>query len=108
MCRGSLLADVSHDEAKMRERRETSLSFLTFLPRSERPLLAGKCRGGFSNGKNDTKTVGLMRQQFCGRNILFGTFRYRPCTTKTNFLMRRFVVEGVKTHNELFFFLFLN
>ena len=28
----SLLAEVSHDEAKMRERRE-SLSFLSFLPR---------------------------------------------------------------------------
>ena len=39
----SLLAEVSHDEAKMRERRETlSLSFLSFLPRRERPLLAGK------------------------------------------------------------------
>ena len=37
----SLLAEVSHDEAKMRERRE-SLSFLSFLPRRERPLLAGK------------------------------------------------------------------
>ena len=37
----SLLAEVSHDEAKMRERRET-LSFLSFLPRRERPLLAGK------------------------------------------------------------------
>ena len=36
----SLLAEVSHDEAKMRERRE-SLSFLSFLPRRERPLLAG-------------------------------------------------------------------
>ena len=35
----SLLAEVSHDEAQMRERRE-SLSFLSFLPR--RPLLAGK------------------------------------------------------------------
>ena len=31
----------SHDEAKMRERRE-SLSFLLFLPRRERPLLVGK------------------------------------------------------------------
>ena len=39
--RGSPLAEVSHDEAKMRERRE-SLSFLSFLPRRERPLLAGK------------------------------------------------------------------
>ena len=37
----SLLAEVSHDEAKMRERRET-LSFLSFLPRRERPLLAEK------------------------------------------------------------------
>ena len=37
----SLLAEVSHDEAKMRERRK-SLSFLSFLPRRERPLLAGK------------------------------------------------------------------
>ena len=37
----SLLAEVSHDEAKMRERRE-SLSFLSFLPRRERPLLTGK------------------------------------------------------------------
>ena len=37
----SLLAEVSRDEAKMRERRE-SLSFLSFLPRRERPLLAGK------------------------------------------------------------------
>ena len=37
----SLLAEVSHGEAKMRERRE-SLSFLSFLPRRERPLLAGK------------------------------------------------------------------
>ena len=37
---GSLLVEVSHDEAKMRERRE-SLSFLSFLPRRERPLLAG-------------------------------------------------------------------
>ena len=43
ICRGtSLLAEVSHDEAKMRERRETSAgSFLSFLPRRERPLLAG-------------------------------------------------------------------
>ena len=41
---GSLLAEVSHDEAKMRERRET-LSFLSFLPRRERPLLAGKMGG---------------------------------------------------------------
>ena len=42
----SLLAELSHDEAKMRERRERereSLSFLSFLPRRERPLLAGKC-----------------------------------------------------------------
>ena len=39
----SLLAEVSQDEAKMRERRETlSLSFLAFLPRPERPLLARK------------------------------------------------------------------
>ena len=38
----SLLAEVSHDEAKMRERRDLSLSFLSFLPRYERPLLAGK------------------------------------------------------------------
>ena len=37
----SLLAEVSHDEAKMRERRE-SLSIVSFLPRRERPLLAGK------------------------------------------------------------------
>ena len=37
----SLLEEVSHDEAKMRERRET-FSFLSFLPRRERPLLAGK------------------------------------------------------------------
>ena len=29
--------EVSHDEAKMRERRD--LSFLSFLPRRERPLL---------------------------------------------------------------------
>ena len=36
----SLLAEVSHDEAKMRERRET-ISFLSFLPHCERPLLAG-------------------------------------------------------------------
>ena len=36
----SLLAEVSHDEAKMRERRET-LSFLSLLPRRETPLLAG-------------------------------------------------------------------
>ena len=36
----SLLAEVSHDEAKVRERRE-SLSFLSLLPRRERPLLAG-------------------------------------------------------------------
>ena len=41
-CLASLLAEVSHDEAKVRERRET-LSFLSFLPRRERPLLAGKC-----------------------------------------------------------------
>ena len=41
----SLLVVVSHDEANMRGRRE-SLSFLSFLPRRERPLLAGKvlCR----------------------------------------------------------------
>ena len=32
-CPVSLLAEVSHDEAKMRE---------SFLPRRERPLLAGK------------------------------------------------------------------
>ena len=39
----SLLAEVSHDEAKMRGRRDTlSLSFLSFLPRRERPLLARK------------------------------------------------------------------
>ena len=37
----SLLAEVFHDEAKMRERRE-SLSFLSFLPRRERPLPTGK------------------------------------------------------------------
>ena len=40
-----LLAEVSHDEAKMRERRETlslSLSFLSFLPRHEKALLSGK------------------------------------------------------------------
>ena len=36
----SLLAEVSHDEATRRERRET-LSFLSFLRRRERPLLAG-------------------------------------------------------------------
>ena len=45
----SLLAEVSHDEAQMRERRET-LSFLSFLPRRERPLPAGKkstCFGCF-------------------------------------------------------------
>ena len=34
-----MLAEVSYDEAKMRERKET-LSFLSFLPRRERPLLA--------------------------------------------------------------------
>ena len=37
----SLLAEVSHDDAKIRERRE-SLSFLSFLHCRERPLLAGK------------------------------------------------------------------
>ena len=41
----SLLAEVSHDEAKMRERRET-LSFLSLLPRRERPLLAGNSDSG--------------------------------------------------------------
>ena len=39
----SLLAEVSHDEAKMRERRETS-----FLPRRERPLLAGKLQSSLN------------------------------------------------------------
>ena len=34
-----MLAEVSYDEAKMRERKET-LSFLSFLPRRERPPLA--------------------------------------------------------------------
>ena len=41
--KSSLLAEVSHDEAEMRERRET-LSFLSFLPRRERPLLAGNLK----------------------------------------------------------------
>ena len=47
--KSSLLAEVSHDEAKMRK----SLSFLSFLPRRERPLLAGKLKS--SAGKFSTK-----------------------------------------------------
>ena len=38
----SLLAEVSHGEAKMRGGRDQGLSLLSFLPRRERPLLAGK------------------------------------------------------------------
>ena len=41
-----LLAEVSHDEAKMRGRRETLSLIPLILPRRERPLLAGK---GFIN-----------------------------------------------------------
>ena len=37
----SLLAEVCHGEAKMRGWREYP-SFLSFMPRRERPLLAGK------------------------------------------------------------------
>ena len=37
----SLLAEVSHEEAKMRE----SLSFLSFLPHRERALLVGNGNG---------------------------------------------------------------
>ena len=37
----SLLAEVCNDEAKMRGGREYP-SFLLFMPRRERPLLAGK------------------------------------------------------------------
>lgn len=43
---GSLLAEVFHDEAKMKERRET-LPFLSFLPDRERLLLAGNVDGNF-------------------------------------------------------------
>ena len=38
----------------MRERRETGLSFLSFLPRRERPLLAGKL-GMCKNKKTKAK-----------------------------------------------------
>ena len=42
--RGSLLAEVSHDEAKMRARRE-------------RPLLAGKDRGRYKSRTGSTRTA---------------------------------------------------
>ena len=51
-----LLAKVSHDDAKIRERGD-SLSFLSFLPRLERPLLAGNC-GNISATYSVTNSTG--------------------------------------------------
>ena len=66
----SLLAEVSHDEAKMRERRD--LSFLSFLPRRERPLLAGKdWLAGISLNAFKTHVVQLC----CSLGLLVSSFQ---------------------------------
>ena len=56
----SLLAEVSHDEAKMRGRREYP-SFLSFLSRRERPLLAGKAIGSESVAKQRRRICVLFK-----------------------------------------------
>ena len=70
----SLLAEVSHDKAKMRERRESLFPFSdSFLPRREKPLLAeNQVTGGMIKG-----FFGFEFFHFgivLGRLILAGTF----------------------------------
>ena len=69
----SLLAEVSHDKAKMRERRESLSPFSdSFLPRREKPLLVGNLVTGMIKG-----FFGFEFFHFgivLGRLILAGTF----------------------------------
>ena len=82
----SLLAEVSHDEAKMRERRET-LSFLSFLPRRERPLLAGKycmwCSCMTENNQQSDKKEVLINNQDKKYNSMKNFKRQQLLFTKT-------------------------
>ena len=61
----SLLAEVSHDEAKMRERRETCLSPFSFLPRHERPLLAGKSQVNLLISFTGKKVTSPITNELC-------------------------------------------